>query len=337
MVRATRHVGCLIAALVAAAGLRFTAAPAGEPLPSRTVSIVAQSTKGTAGTGRRPIAERIAASNLPARAPSAQPPLPPDNTDAPVPAEPDVAPELTFPDADDSQPVEETAPEVAEYELEFVEHMPEPLEPAGAETAVVTLPTPIPAQPKPFDAFRGRLLHRIKGAFATRHRAGMDAVSPEGLAVSSSQPADRGAPQTNVADPTVNEASPESLTTPARLEFDVHESRSLVGQGEEIVMSIAVRNVGGTTAQRVKATLFFADGIEPVQAIGHTADVLPGEVRFASFPELSPGSSVDLVVTAVGTQPGSVPYRGELACDQLAGLIAREGAVTVQSRRATLP
>lgn len=314
MVRATRHVGCLIAALVAAAGLRFTAAPAGEPLPSRTVSIVAQSTKGTAGTGRRPIAERIAASNLPVRAPSAQPPLPPDNTDAPVPAEPDVAPELTFPDADDSQPVEETAPEVAEYELEFVEHMP-----------------------KPFDAFRGRLLHRIKGAFATRHRAGMDAVSPEGLAVSSSQPADRGAPQTNVADPTVNEASPESLTTPARLEFDVHESRSLVGQGEEIVMSIAVRNVGGTTAQRVKATLFFADGIEPVQAIGHTADVLPGEVRFASFPELSPGSSVDLVVTAVGTQPGSVPYRGELACDQLAGLIAREGAVTVQSRRATLP
>jgi hypothetical protein len=334
MVRATRHVGCLIAALVAAAGLRFTAAPAGEPLPSRAVSSVAQSTTGTAGTGRRPIAERIAASNLPVRALSAQAPLPPDNTDAPVPAETDVAPELTLPESDDSQPLEETAPEVAEYELEVVERVPEP---AGPETAVVTLPTPIPAQPKPFDAFRGRLLHRIKGAFATRHRAGVDAVSPEGLAVSSSQPADRGAPQTKVADPTATEASPESPTTPARLEFDVHESRSLVGQGEEIVMSIAVRNVGGTTAQRVKATLFFADGIEPVQAIGHTADVLPGEVRFATFPELSPGSSVDLVVTAVGTQPGSVPYRGELACDQLAGLIAREGAVMVQPVRATLP
>jgi hypothetical protein len=162
-------------------------------------------------------------------------------------------------------------------------------------------------------------------------------VSPEGLAVSSSQPADPGAPQPNAADAPATEPSPESLATPARLEFDVRESRSLVRQGEQIVMRIAVRNVGGTTAERVTATLFFADGIEPVQAIGHTAEVFPGEVRFATVPELSPGSSVDLLVTAVGTRPGSVPYRGELACDQLAGLIAREGAVTVHPRRATLP
>lgn len=409
MVRMTCHAGCLTAALIASVGLRFTEAPAAGPQPNRPVSIVAQSTKGTAGTGRRPIGERIAASNLPVRTPAAVAPLPPAIPEAPEPSEPEVAeyvPEadgvdtiapsvkadLAAADTEESvaatdEPIAaEAEPIVAEAELvaaeaelvvaeaESLAAEAEPIEPSVAEAAVVTLPAsvaeshvvqtvtteaeaadatqpladateatatpapaPAPTQPKPLDAVRGRLLNRIKGAFATRPRAGTDAVSPEGLAVSSSQPADLGAPQPNAADAPATEPSPESLATPARLEFDVRESRSLVGQGEQIVMRIAVRNVGGTTAERVTATLFFADGIEPVQAIGHTAEVFPGEVRFATVPELSPGSSVDLLVTAVGTRPGSVPYRGELACDQLAGLIAREGAVTVHPRRATLP
>ena len=401
MVRMTCHAGCLTAALIASVGLRFTEAPAAGPQPNRPVSIVAQSTKGTAGTGRRPIGERIAASSLPVRAPAAEAPLPPDIPNAPEPDElevadhapadhapevvdhgpaPDVvetiappatAAETDLAEADAEEPVAATDEPIA---AEPIAAEAEPIETSVAEAAVVTLPAsvaespvvqtvtaeaevtdatqsladateatatpapaPAPTQPKPLDAVRGRLLNRIKGAFATRPRAGTDAVSPEGLAVSSSQPADPGAPQPNAADAPATEPSPESLATPARLEFDVRESRSLVRQGEQIVMRIAVRNVGGTTAERVTATLFFADGIEPVQAIGHTAEVFPGEVRFATVPELSPGSSVDMLVTAVGTRPGSVPYRGELACDQLAGLIAREGAVTVHPRRATLP
>lgn len=368
MVRTIRHAGCLTAALVASVGVRFIAAPAAEPRPDRPASIVARSTKGTAGTGRRPIGERIAASNLPHREPAAEAPLPPDLPEAPVPNEPSVAPEHALSDSDDTQPVTETVPEwvdhepapdvdetgapaasAAEADLAAADTEPpvaddelltaenELIEPAMAEAAVATLPAPTPTQPKPLDAVRGRLLERIKGAFAARPRADTDAVSPEELAVSSSQPADPGAPHPNAADAAASEPAPESLATPARLEFDVRESRSLVGEGEQIVMRIAVRNVGGTAAERVTTTLFFADGIEPVQAIGHTAEVFPGEVRFATVPELSPGSSVDLLVTAVGTRPGSVPYRGELACDQLAGLIAREGAVTVQPRRATLP
>jgi|688.fasta_scaffold36841_5 hypothetical protein len=406
MVRMTCHAGCLTAALIASVGLRFTEAPAAGPQPNRPVSIVAQSTKGTAGTGRRPIGERIAASSLPVRAPAAEAPLPPDIPNAPEPDElevadhapadhapevvdhgpaPDVvetiappatAAETDLAEADAEEPVAATDEPLAAEPIaaEPIAAEAEPIEASVAEAAVVTLPAsvaeshvvqtvtaeaeaadatqpladateatatpapaPAPTQPKPLDAVRGRLLNRIKGVFATRPRAGTDAVSPEGLAVSSSQPADLGAPQPNAADAPATEPSPESLATPARLEFDVRESRSLVRQGEQIVMRIAVRNVGGTTAERVTATLFFADGIEPVQAIGHTAEVFPGEVRFATVPELSPGSSVDLLVTAVGTRPGSVPYRGELACDQLAGLIAREGAVTVHPRRATLP
>jgi hypothetical protein len=120
---------------------------------------------------------------------------------------------------------------------------------------------------------------------------------------------------------------------PARLEFDIRESRSLVSEGEQVVMRIAVRNVGGEAAEGVHATLFFADGMEPVRAIGHTAEVFPGEVRFEQVPEIAPGRSVDLLVTAIGTRPGQVVYRGEVRCRQLPGRIAHEGAVTVRPRK----
>ena len=128
--------------------------------------------------------------------------------------------------------------------------------------------------------------------------------------------------------------APEPLVSvPARLEFNVRESRSLVKEGEQIVMRIAVRNVGGEPASGVNATLFFAEGMEPVQAIGHAAEVYPGEVRFGTLKKIPPGDSVDLIVTAIGTRPGSVTYRGELECSQLGGRIAREGAVTVRPRQ----
>jgi hypothetical protein len=48
---------------------------------------------------------------------------------------------------------------------------------------------------------------------------------------------------------------------------------------------------------------------------------------------IQPGDSVDLLVTAIGTRPGSVTYRGELECSQLGGRIAREGAVTIRPRK----
>jgi len=154
------------------------------------------------------------------------------------------------------------------------------------------------------------------------------AVAPEHVAM---DPA-AAAPTLAAAFPASAESRPAG-EAPARIEFDVRESRSLVNEGEQIVVRIAVRNVGTEPAERVNATLFFAEGIEPVQAIGHTAEVYPGEVRFDAVPAIPPGDSVDLLVMAVGTRPGSVTYRGELNCERLAGRIAREGAVTVRPRR----
>lgn len=376
MAQTSLHAGWLLAALTVLAGYPAAHTSAADPQPTGTISVVAQSTRVTAGTGRRPIGERIAASNLPHRTPSAPLPPPEAAPEPPVPDEPSAEPEPALAGSDDEPFDREDPPEAEEHELEPLAAEPEllndPSEALAAEAAVVTLPAPLaetpevqpvaaeidadeidavddteplaeatpaappaPAapQPRPSDAIRRKLLDRIKGAFAARPRAGAAPGSPSGgMSASPELPTPDGPPPGTAA---VTAAAPATaaVVVPARLEFDVRESRSLVGEGEQIVMRIAVRNVGGAAAEGVATTLFFADGMEPVQAIGHTADVYPGEVRFAAVPELAPGSSIDMLVTAVGTRPGSVAYRGELTCGQLAGPIAREGAVTVQPRR----
>lgn len=407
MFRTTRCASLLVGTLAALAGPHSTSAFAADAPVQGPHAIVAQSTKATAGTGRRPISQRIAASNLPLRAPS-----PPDCAQDACPDEAiaaDIAPpapEIGPPVATESLPpapehldadtatdahhatdaVADTAADAAPDTVAAPSAAP-PLPSApdahadgeARETAVVNaaandamddapavvVPVAAPAQPAPSQPLREMLLTRIKGALGTRPRASTPPAAGPGAAAAVPAPAPPAAraqslprpipiqpdeqPAATFGQPTLADggdggATPDPIgvddaaaAAPARLEFDVRESRSLVGEGEQIVMRIAVRNVGGETAERVTATLFFAEGIEPVQAIGQSAEVYPGEVRFEAVPTLSPGSSVDLLVTAVGTRPGSVTYRGELECRQLAGRIAREGAVTVRAKRSAQP
>ena len=407
MFRTTHRASLLVGALAVLAGARSTLARPAAPPPREPYSIVAQSTAATAGTGRRPISQRIAASNLPLRAPT-----PPDCAESvchddslaatitpPESAEVAAlkAAEVTAPAGAETVAPAEVAPaDVAVVDLApasapaaldaavdaVVEEMVAEAEPPATvvdadavapdqPTNAVTLPperivtqVAAPAPAAPTSTVRESLLRRIKGALGPRPQAAAPATrAPEATAVVAEPspdvappPAPRPIPiasagspamafgQPTPADEADAHAAPDTLAAddsvgdvPARLEFDVRESRSLVGEGEQIVMRIAVRNVGGETAERVTATLFFAEGIEPVQAIGQSAEVYPGEVRFEAVPRLSPGSSVDLLVTAVGTRPGSVTYRGELECRQIAGRIAREGAVTVRARRSAQP
>lgn len=415
MFRTTRKVSLLLGALAVLAGVRPTVArPADRPL-RETHSIVAQSTEATAGTGRRPISQRIVASNLPLRAPA--PPDcaqdacrdavlaaeivdamadggadPTDSVDVPpvvdapasAEAQPEAKPQVTADGGTESESIttvaqdDSLAPGQFAHPVPLPAEMTTPIEQAEAapidlaaepthqveSSPALVMPVAAPAQPAPSQTVRETLLKRIKGALGSRPRdpvppaagreAAVAAAAPT-LPGSDPHPAPRAialqpdsSPAVAFGQPTLADAEDAGVTTdpavedavgavPARLEFDVRESRSLVGEGEQIVMRIAVRNVGGETAERVTATLFFAEGIEPVQAIGQSAEVYPGEVRFEAVPQLSPGSSVDLLVTAVGTRPGSVTYRGELECRQLAGRIAREGAVTVRAKRAAQP
>ena len=303
MLRTASMQALLIAVLTALASFCALKASAGQPAAPRRYSIVAQSSKATAATGRRPIAQRIAASNLPLLIPVREG-CDEHGCPAPISAAPLVQPPVA--EESPSEQVEtseqnasnESAPPAMLADTDDPEAIPEESIPDEAE--------PVSEPSEATDA----LLARVKTALAAKRQ------SAEAKEAAAALPPEQ--PLAGV---------------PARLEFNVRESRSLLKEGEQIVVRIAVRNVGGEPAAEVNATLFFAEGMEPVQAIGHSAEVYPGEVRFGTLKEIPPGDSVDLLVTAIGTRPGSVTYRGELECSQLGGRIAREGAVTVRPRK----
>jgi hypothetical protein len=352
MVRTTFNEAFLIGLLTALASFCALKASAEQPA-KQAYSVVAQSSKATAATGRRPLGQRIAASNLPILIPAgdgcSEHGCPaPGHKKNPLPVEAPIA------EASEESAAALEEPKAVETTQE--EELPD-------ELAVSKTPSSRPPEKlkkTPATRADGSLLERVRNALAAKRPTAIAEYPPHLM----QHPMPKPVPQTpqalQVADEArtaaaetddetpVTEAPPADAAehpaaeseahplagVPARLEFDVRESRSRVSEGEQVVMRIAVRNVGGEPAKDVTATLFFADGMEPVQAIGHSAEVYPGEVRFGTVRAIPAGESVDLLVTAIGTRAGSVTYRGELECSQLGGRIAREGAVTIRPRKA---
>ena len=300
---------CLIGLLAAAVSFCALQASGEQPY-----SIVAQSNETTAATGRLPLAKRIVASGLP----------------------------ILIPARAESMAVQSEPLKTAEAS-EATPLAPLPPEP---------LPVPPPVEvEQPADKMRQVLLKRVKVALAgmprpvgsaspPAHFTAFEAALVEEPAVEEPAAAvetavtleDAPAYQTQHDADMLIETHGPSAEVPAWLEFDVRESRSIVKEGERVVMRIAVRNVGGAPAEGLTTRLFFAEGVEPIHATGQAAVVSPGEVQFQTLDSLAPGNSVHLLVTAIGTQPGNVVYRGELQCRQLSGSLAREGSVTVSPR-----
>ena len=305
---------CLIGLLAAAVSFCALQASGEQPY-----SIVAQSNETTAATGRLPLAKRIVASGLP----------------------------ILIPARAESMAVQSEPLKTAEAS-EATPLAPLPPEP---------LPVPPPVEvEQPADTMRQVLLKRVKVALAgmprpvgsaspPAHFTAFEAALVEEPAVeepAAEEPAaavetavtleDAPAYQTQHDADVLIETHRPSAEVPAWLEFDVRESRSIVKEGERVVMRIAVRNVGGAPAEGLTTRLFFAEGVEPIHATGQAAVVSPGEVQFQTLDSLAPGNSVHLLVTAIGTHPGNVVYRGELQCRQLSGSLAREGSVTVSPR-----
>lgn len=303
MLRTPSAQACLIGLLAALTTFcAFHACGAEPPAASRSYSIVAQSDSTSAATGRRPVGQRIARANLPLRTLSG--PLLHDGCSehgCPVPALKPAAPlvERVVPPLGETQ--EESSLVGSDGEADAVTD-------SETDGLIVQSPDDVPALLPMQPVSREALLARVKRALA-------------------------GIPRESEASLSIVEMESPPTVVPARLEFNVNESRSVIREGEQIVLRIAVRNVGGEPAQGVAATLFFADGVEPMQAIGQSAEVYPGEVRFDSIDTLPPGDSFNLMVTAIGTRAGSVAYRGELECQQVPGGLTCEGAVTIRPRR----
>ena len=310
---------CLIGLLAAAVSFCALQASGEQPY-----SIVAQSNETTAATGRLPLAKRIVASGLPilipARAESMAVQSEPLKTAeaseatplAPLPPEPLPVPPTVE--------VEQPADTMRQVLLKRV------------KVALAGMPRPVGSASPPahFTAFEAAL---VEEPAVEEPAVEEPAVEEPAVAVETAVTLeDAPAYQTQHDADMLIETHGPSAEVPAWLEFDVRESRSIVKEGERVVMRIAVRNVGGAPAEGLTTRLFFAEGVEPIHAMGQAAVVSPGEVQFQTLDSLAPGNSVHLLVTAIGTHPGNVVYRGELQCRQLSGSLAREGSVTVSPR-----
>jgi len=136
-----------------------------------------------------------------------------------------------------------------------------------------------------------------------------------------------------IQDPLIQEPLiQEPLTQGSLLALEVESPPQAVGEGEAIVLRISVRNLGSEPASAVTATMYFADGIEPVTATGHAADIYPGQVRFNTLQALPAGEAIELLVTAVGTRPGSMAFRGEVDCRELTAALAADGELIIAPR-----
>jgi hypothetical protein len=279
MIRSTAFEAAVVGGLAALASFCALHASGEEPY-----SVVAQSTKATAGTARRPLSSRIASSRLPSR---------------PVPA----AAAVAEPEGSPPSTTEASREATLQRVRQVLARKPLDTAPAAQSSFVVGEPS-TPAADEPVAPATDEPLPLATDTPSLP-------VAPAGVALA-----------TVAAEPA------------ARLEFDVRESRVFLTEGERVIMNIAVRNIGPTTARRVETALFFADGVEPVKTTGHGAAITAGEVRLEPIDSLAPGDSVVLAVTAVGVRPGSVVYRGELACAELPGVLAREGALRVDPRDA---
>ena len=226
----------------------------------------------------------------------------------------------------------------------------EPLAELTAEELAVL--APVLAETEPLPEFLTEAPSVAAGELEASEFEASEAESSEPLAVF--DPADTAetmeanameAVEVALAEPgafVVGETEPELLAhdsliqdPPAQgslLALEVESPPQAVGEGEAIVLRISVRNLGSEPASAVTATMYFADGIEPVTATGHAADIYPGQVRFNTLQALPAGEVIELMVTAVGTRPGSMAFRGEVDCQELTAALAADGELTIAPR-----
>lgn len=84
--------------------------------------------------------------------------------------------------------------------------------------------------------------------------------------------------------------------------------------GADAVYKLHIVNRGSKEARDISAVLQFSQGIEPVSAEGHQADIVPGQVVFATILRLEPGEEKTLRVVARAETPGNHVFRAEVRC-----------------------
>lgn len=102
--------------------------------------------------------------------------------------------------------------------------------------------------------------------------------------------------------------------------------------GAPVTYELTITNRGSLDAKNVHIVAQFSDGIEPESASGWNHQVVPGQVRFDTVPQIAAGQSVQLKVIAKASTAGVHRFRAEVRCeDNEARLVEEESTRYLES------
>jgi hypothetical protein len=80
---------------------------------------------------------------------------------------------------------------------------------------------------------------------------------------------------------------------------------------------LVIRNRGSKSADQIKVSAYFSEGIEPVQVLGQRHHIEAGKVTLDPIVKLGPGEQVVARIIARASKPGSHIFRAEVQCPSL--------------------
>lgn len=111
----------------------------------------------------------------------------------------------------------------------------------------------------------------------------------------------------------------------ADLKLTVNDPQGPVAVGHDCVYEIHIVNRGTKAATKINVVAQFSPGIEPVDATGVPAEIVPGQVLFQPIPRIDPGQEITLIVRSKADSQGPKRFRAEVSCDELdTQLVAQE-------------
>ena len=111
----------------------------------------------------------------------------------------------------------------------------------------------------------------------------------------------------------------------ADLKLTVSDPRGPTALGTDAIYEVHIVNRGTKAAERIKVVAQFSEGVEPIEANGGAADIVPGQVLFHPIPRIEPGDELVLKIVAKADKAGNHRFRAELiAGDPDTRLIAEE-------------
>jgi uncharacterized repeat protein (TIGR01451 family) len=111
----------------------------------------------------------------------------------------------------------------------------------------------------------------------------------------------------------------------ADLKLTVNDPQGPVAVGQDAVFEIHISNRGTKAATKINVIAQFSPGIEPIEAKGSQAEIVPGQVLFNPIPRIDPGQEVTLIVRARADSQGPKRFRAEVSCEEVdTQLVAQE-------------